>query len=164
MSAPPSPDARRYERVLAALQAASLSFLLTTFWCGIAARSSDYSFWTFPNLMAGAVIGSASLRPDFGFHTAVGLSLHYLTGIGFGVLYALAVPASLKPISAVLLGILAGSWWYYLLDGFVWRKLFPPLALYSRRPSIFFAFVLMGICIGLYSVLVRSSNEAPISA
>src|SRR5689334_17993903 len=66
----------RKERLLAALQAASLSSMLSMFWCGIASRSSAHSFWTFPNLMAGLFYGQFSLRPDFGFHTLAGLSIH----------------------------------------------------------------------------------------
>lgn len=138
--------------------------MLTAFWFGIASRSSGHSFWTVPNLMAGLFFGQNSLRPDFGFHTLAGLSFHLLLSTAFAILFALAVPPTLKPFTSLLLGILAATSWFYLIDGFFWRKAFPPVALYSRRPSIFFSFVLMGICIGLYSVFVRSPKEAQISA
>ncbi|MEO5952289.1 MAG: hypothetical protein ABIQ44_07480 [Chloroflexia bacterium] len=152
------------ERLFAALQAASLSAMLSIFWCGIASRSSAHSFWTFPNLMAGLFYGQFSLRPDFGFHTLAGLSTHLLLTTVFALLFATVAPPYLKPFTSLLLGILAATSWFYLLDGFFWRKAFPPVSLYSRRPSIFFSFVLMGICIGLYSVFVRSSKETQIAA
>lgn len=154
----------RPERMLASVQAACLSSILTIFWCGIASRSSAHSFWTFPNLLAGLFYGQNSLRPDFGFHTMTGLSIHLLLTTIFALLFAALVPPALKPLTSLLLGILAATSWFYLLDGFFWRRAFQPVTLYSRRPSIFFSFVLMGICIGLYSVFVRSSKETQISA
>lgn len=158
-----SPPAR-LERALAALQAATLSFLLTTFWCGFASATSGHAFWTFPNLTSGLMLGSASLRPDFGFHTLTGLSLQFLFTAAPAILYAILVSPQLRPLTALLLGILFCTWWFYLLDGFFWRKTFSPLSLYARRPSIFFSFILMGICVGLYSVFVRPSQEAQASA
>ncbi|MBZ2184833.1 MAG: hypothetical protein K7J46_08970 [Bryobacter sp.] len=159
-----APASPRIERTLAALQAATLSFLLTTFWFGISTSANSHSFWTLPNLMSGVFYGPASLRPDFGFHTLSGLALHVLLSCLFAVLYALAVPATLPPLSGLLIGILSASWWFYVLDAFFWRPLFPAMSVYSRRPSIFFSFVLMGICIGLYSVFVRSPKETKLSA
>jgi hypothetical protein len=154
----------RIERILAALQAAILSFLVTTFWFGISTSANSHSFWTLPNLMSGVFYGASSLRPDFGFHTLSGLALHVLLSCLFAILYAMAVPSTLPTLPSLLIGILAASWWFYLLDAFFWRPLFPAMSIYSRRPSIFFSFVLMGICIGLYSVFVRSPKETQFSA
>lgn len=150
------------ERALAAIQAATLSTMLTTFWCGIASSSNEHSFWTVPNLFSGLFYGNAGLRPDFGMHTMTGLSVHLLLTTLFAILFALAVPTTLRPLTTVLLGILASTTWFFLIDGFFWRRAFPPVSFYSRRPSIFFAFVLMGICVGLYSVFVRSPRETQI--
>jgi len=150
--------------MLGSVQAACLSAIFTIFWCGISSRSSGHSFWTYPNLLAGLFYGQNSLRPDFGFHTLTGLSIHLLLTTIFALLFASLAPPVLKPLSSMLLGILAATSWFYLLDGFFWRRAFQPVTLYSRRPSIFFSFVLMGICIGLYSVFVRSSKETQISA
>lgn len=155
--------ASHLERLLAAMQAASLASILAIFWCGIASSSSSHSFWTLPNLMAGLFYGNASLRPDFGFHTLTGLAIHLLLSTAFACLFATAIPPTLRPLTSLLFGVFGATTWFYVLDGFFWRKAFPPLALYSRRPSIFFSFVLMGICIGLYSVFVRSRREPQIS-
>lgn len=114
--------------------------------------------------MSGLVYGPHSLRPDFGYHTLVGLAIHLLASTLFAVLFALAIPPNLRLFTSLLLGILAATSWFYLVDGFFWRRAFPPVALYSRRPSIFFSFVLMGICVGLYSVFVRSSKETQLAA
>jgi hypothetical protein len=160
---PPDPIiVPRLERLFAAIQAASLASLLTIFWCGVASRSSGHSFWTLPNLLSGVFFGSGSLRPDFGFHTLSGLALHLLLSTVLAILFASVVSPMLKPLTSLLLGILSATFWFYFIDGFFWRKAFPLLSLYSRRPSIFFSFVLMGICIGLYSVFVRSPKEPQI--
>ncbi len=164
----PLPDAHqplttRIDRLVGAVQAASLASMLMIFWCGIASRSSSHSFWTLPNLMAGLFYGQNSLRPEFSFQTLSGLALHLLFSTTFALLFALAIPPTLRPLTSLILGILAATSWFYLLDGFFWRKTFPLVSLYSRRPSIFFSFVLLGICVGLYSVFVRSSKETQIS-
>ena len=156
--------ATRTDRLFAALQAASLASMLMIFWCGIASRSSSHSFWTLPNLMAGLFYGPNSLRPDFGFHTLSGLSIHLLLSTAFALVFAAVIPTNLRPFTSLVLGILAATTWFYLLDGFFWRNSFPLVSQYSRRPSIFFSFVLLGICVGLYSVFVRSSKETQISA
>lgn len=154
----------RTDRLFAALQAASLASILMMFWCGIASRSSSHSFWTLPNLMAGLFYGQNSLRPDFGFHTLSGLATHLLFSTAFALGFAALIPPTLRPLTSLFLGILAATSWFYLLDGFFWRNSFPLVSQYSRRPSIFFSFVLLGICVGLYSVFVRSSKETQISA
>lgn len=159
----PAQTSDRIDRALAGLQSASLSVFLTTFWFGIATSANAHSFWTLPNLMSGVFYGTSSLRPDFGYHTLAGLALHFLLSTLFGMFYASIVPPSLPMVSSLLVGVLATSWWFYLLDAFFWRPLFPAMSMYSRRPSIFFSFVLMGICVGLYSVFVRSPKERPVS-
>ncbi len=162
---PASPlQATRLDRLFAALQAGSLASLLMIFWCGIASRSSSHSFWTFPNLMAGIFYGQNSLQPDFGFYTLSGLSVHLLLSAIFALIFAAVIPPTLRPLTSLVLGILSATTWFYLLDGFFWRNSFPLVSQYSRRPSIFFSFVLLGICVGLYSVFVRSSKETQISA
>lgn len=158
---PTSPS--RLERTLAAAQAASVAAICMILWDGLSSLAGSHSFWTVPNLMAGAVYGPASLRPDFGFYTLVGFAIHILTCTLFAILFAALVPPSLRLLTSVLLGILAATSWFYLWDGFFWRKTFAPFALYSKRPSIFFSFVLLGICVGLYSVFVRSEREREIS-
>ena len=158
------PQTTRTDRLFAALQAASLASMLMIFWCGIASRSSSHSFWTLPNLMAGLFYGQNSLRPDFGFHTLSGLAIHLLCSTVFAIVFAEVIPPTLRPLTSLVLGIFAATSWFYLLDGFFWRNSFPLVSQYSRRPSIFFSFVLLGICVGLYSVFVRSSKETQISA
>ena len=151
------------DRILAATQAASGAALLTLCWDGFASRASSHSFWTVPNLMAGAFYGSASLRPDFGFYTLAGIALQILFCTAYAILFAALVPPSMKILTAVLLGILSATSWFYLLDGFFWRRAFSPFALYSKRPAIFFSFVLLGICVGLYSIFVRSDRDRQVS-
>ncbi len=148
----------RLDRTLAAAQSACVAAISMLLWDGLSSRVSSHSFWTVPNLMAGVFYGPASLRPDFGFFTLSGIALHVLICTLFAIIFAALVPPSLRLLTAVLLGILAATSWFYLWDGFFWRKSFSPFALYSKRPSIFFSFVLLGICVGLYSVFVRSER------
>ena len=157
------PQPTRIDRLFAAVQAASLASMLMIFWCGIASRSSSHSFWTLPNLMAGLFYGPNSLQPNFGFYTLSGLSVHLLLSTTFALAFAVVVPPTLRPLTSLMLGILSATSWFYLVDGFFWRNSFPLVSQYSRRPSIFFSFVLLGICVGLYSVFVRSSKETQIS-
>jgi hypothetical protein len=71
------------------------------------------------------------------------------------MLAAQIVPAGGRLLRALSAGILLSTAWFYLCDAFFWRLYFPPFALYSKRPSVFFGHVLIGVCVGLYSVFVR---------
>lgn len=156
----PLPKSTSYfERSLAATQAAAVAAPLMLLWDGIASSTSSHSFWTVPNLMAGLFYGPASLRPDFGIYTLAGIAIQVLSCTCFAILFAAIIPPSSRLLSAVLLGILAATSWFYLLDGFFWRRAYFPFTIYSKRPSIFFSFVLLGICVGLYSIFVRSEQE-----
>ncbi len=157
----PLPNSTSYfERSLAATQAAAVAAPLMLLWDGIASSTSRHSFWTVPNLMAGLFYGPASLRPDFGIYTLAGIAIQVLSCTCFAILFAAIIPPSSRLLSAALLGILAATSWFYLLDGFFWRRAYFPFSIYSKRPSIFFSFVLLGICVGLYSIFVRSEQES----
>jgi len=155
----PLPPISRIERFYAGLQAATVASLITLPWFAIAAFWGGRSPWTIPNLISGLFFGMPALRREFGLQTLVGGAFHVLLCLIFGTLFSQIVPPNLRRRTSLLLGVLASTTWFYLLDGFFWRRAFPPFALFSKRPSIFLSFVLLGICVGLYSVFVRSCFE-----
>jgi hypothetical protein len=148
----------RLDRALGGLQAGVAGAAISMVLMCLASRLDGKSFWTIPNLMSGLFYGYGAIRPEFGMHTVAGLAVHWLNCSLLGIVYAQVVP--LRRWMA-LWGPLCGSLWYYLWDGFFWRKAFPPFALYSKRPSIFAAYVLVGLCVGLYSIFARSNGLAP---
>jgi hypothetical protein len=162
MSEPPTPalsPPNRIDRTLASLQAGVLAALASFLLMGMLSRLEGRSFWTIPNLMSGLFHGYPAIQPDFSRFTVNGLALHCLGCVLLAFLYSQAIAPTRLLRSAMIWGPLSGSLWFYLWDGFFWRKAFPPFATYSKRPSVFLAFVLAGFCVGLYSIFVRSSAE-----
>jgi hypothetical protein len=127
-------------------------------WMGLISNLEGRSFWTFPNVMAGLFYGAASFRPDFHARTWSGLALHLLLTVAVGVLASQTIPVRARLGASLGLGVLLATGWFYLLEGFFWRFAFAPFALYSKRPAIFFGYVLIGLCVGLYSMFVRSER------
>lgn len=148
----------RSERLLAGLQAGIVSYFALVLWLGSISRLEGRSFWTIPNIAAGLFYGLASFRPEFHIYTWSGLALLLLICVAFGMLGGQVIPPDGRLLRSLSAGILLSSAWFYLWEAFFWRNLFPPFAVYSRRPSIFFGHVLIGVCVGLYSIFVRSDR------
>jgi hypothetical protein len=148
----------RGERLLAGVQAGVAAFFVVVSWLGLVSRLDGRSFWTIPNLMAGLFYGVASLRPEFAAFTLSGLALELLLCVGVAIIASQMIPPRFTILSSLAIGVLLAAMWFYLWDGFFWRFAFPPFAVYSKRPSIFFGHVLIGLCIGLYSIFVRSNR------
>jgi hypothetical protein len=145
----------RFERLLGGVQTGVAAFCLSLLWLGFISRLEGRSFWTIPNLMAGAFHGVRSVRPEFHPDTWPGLALHLLLCVGLAALAAQIIRPDGRLLRSLAAGILLSTAWFYLWDGFFWRYAFPPFAIYSKRPAIFFGHVLIGLCVGLYSIFVR---------
>lgn len=148
----------RSERFLAGVQAGIVAYLALFLWLGSVSRLEGKSFWTIPNIAAGLFYGLASFRPEFHSYTWSGIALLLLICVLFGVLSAQIIPPDGRLLRSLSAGVLLSSAWFYLWEAFFWRIFFPPFAIYSRRPSIFFGHVLIGVCVGLYSIFVRPAR------
>jgi hypothetical protein len=150
--------AGRAERALAGLQAGTCASLVSLAWWMLAGLPNNQSIWTLPNLMGGIFYGQRSLRASLGPYTWAGLSIHMLLCVALALLISQLLVPTLRLRTAILTATLSASLWFYLWDGFFWRLAFPPYALYSKQAPIFFGFLLQGLCVGLYSLFVRSSR------
>lgn len=157
------PSASRSERALAGLQAGTCASLVSLGWWMLAGLPNNQSIWTLPNLMGGIFYGQRSLRASVGPFTFAGLSIHLLLCVALALLISQLLAPTLRLRTAILTATLSASLWFYLWDGFFWRLAFPPYALYSKQATIFFGFLLQGLCVGLYSLFVRSHRAANIS-
>lgn len=158
-----SPDAAtgeaipdRWDRLFASVEAGVVAAGISYGWAAAATLLDGRSVWTTANLMGSLFHGLRNYSPAFGMNTLSGLALHLLLvmllAVGMGQLISPRLPLA----TAAWIGVLGGSSWYYLLDGFFWYRLFPSFAAYAKRPSMFTAWVLAGICVGLYSIFVRT--------
>jgi hypothetical protein len=145
----------RSERLLAGLQSGIVAYFALFLWLGSVSRLEGRSFWTIPNIAAGLFYGLASFRPDFTTYTWSGIALLLLICVLFGMVGAQIIPPDGRLFRSLAVGVLLSSAWFYLWEAFFWRIFFPPFAIYSRRPAIFFGHVLIGVCVGLYSMFVR---------
>ncbi len=148
----------RLDRLLAGVQSGVAGFAVSLVWIGIVSRWEGRSFWTLPNLMAGLFEGLGGFRPYFNAYTWTGLALHLLLTVAFATLTSQVISPRRRIGPSLGMGILLSTGWFYLVDGFFWRLVFPPFSVYSKRPSIFFGYVLIGMCVGLYSIFVRSDR------
>ncbi len=154
----PTPSATRFERLLAGIQAGVAAFFVSILWLGLFSRLEGRSFWTVPNIMGGLFHGLLSVRPDFGVPTLGGLAVQTLLCVGIAAIASQLIGPNAPLLRSLAMGLLLGTAWFYLWDGFFWRQAFPAFAVYSKRPPIFFSHVLIGLCIGLYSIFVRPSR------
>lgn len=148
----------RFERLLAGLQAGIVSYIALFLWLGSISRLEGKSFWTIPNIAAGLFYGLASFRPEFHTYTWSGIAVLLLICVLFGILATQVIPPDGRLLRSLSAGVLLSSAWFYIWEAFFWRNLFPPFAIYSRRPSIFFGHILIGVCVGLYSIFVRPAR------
>lgn len=156
-------DISRAERAWAGVQAGVLASLLSLVWWMLAGLPNHQSIWTLPNLMGGAFYGQRSLRAGVGLYTSAGLSLHLLLCVALAVVASQLLPPKTRLGLSVLGAMLGASLWFYLWDGFFWRTVFPPYALYCKQGAIFAGFLIEGLCVGLYSLFVRSSRATNIA-
>ncbi|GAB4357091.1 MAG: hypothetical protein OHK0021_01400 [Bryobacter sp.] len=145
----------RKERLLAGLQAGTLAFLTSLLWLLLVSGLEGRSIWTYPNLLACVFSGVDSFRPQFSEQTPAGLSIHFLSCSLTGVFASQVIGLRTRAAASLGIGILLATAGYYLVDFLIWRNWLPVFAVYSRRLPIFFSHVLVGLCVGLYSIFVR---------
>ena len=153
----------RLDRFFASLQAGTIAAVASYLWMGVAAVLEGRSFWTVANLASCLFYGLKSFRGAFGWNTLAGLSVHFLLVFLLAAALGQLLSPRLPKSTSVLLGILGGTSWYYLTDGFFWHRILPAYAAYGKRPAIFGAWVLAGICVGLYSIFVQPDKETAAS-
>lgn len=151
-------DVGRTERAWAGIQAGVLAAIMSLGWWMLAGLPNNQSIWTLPNLMGGAFYGQRSLRAGAGLYTSAGLSLHLLLCVSLALLASQLLSPKTRLSFSVLGTVLGASLWFYLWDGFFWRTVFPPYALYCKQGVIFAGFLIEGLCVGLYSLFVRSTR------
>lgn len=145
----------RKERLFAGLQAGTVAFLVSFLWIALASRLEGRSVWTYPNLLACLLPGIQNFRSEFSSHTLVGLSLQFLSCSFTGLIASQIIGVQNRALASLGLGILLATAGYYIADALIWRIWLPSFAFYSHRLPIFFSHVLVGLCVGLYSVFVR---------
>jgi hypothetical protein len=144
-------------RLLPGLQAGMAGALVMLAWLALAMLWSKHSIWWFPNLMATTFGGEAALRLGFGKYTAAGLALHLIQFSFLGAIFALVMPAQMRRGRAVLIGVIVGVAWFYLMYGLVWKHLNPIIPLYSPDRQILVGHVFFGMMLGRVSRYDRAA-------
>lgn len=130
-------DRPLFSRFVAGLQAGMAGALVMLAWLAITMLWYRNSIWWFPNLMATTFGGDPALHPGFGKYSPAGIALHLVQFSVLGGLFAITVPQSFPYLRLLLLGVLAGLGYYFVMYDFAWKHLNSLIPLYAvDRPTL----------------------------
>src|SRR6266550_3414494 len=102
---------------MAGVEAGILGGLFMMLWLAILSLLQGRSVWSVPNLLASTFYGEDALRRGFRWTTLSGVALHVIMSAAVGLLFGLAVRGVVSRSRVMLLGLAAGSVWYFLSLG-----------------------------------------------
>lgn len=142
----PEARSRVLLRSLAGLQVGVLGGTLMLAWFAIHSLVLGQPWYAMPNLLGSTFFGELAFQSGAGRVTAAGMALHLCASGCIGVTFGLVAPAksALSPLRALLLGLLAGLLWYYLLYDWFWRLVNPWVPLYSSHRTMLIAHLIYG--------------------
>lgn len=145
-----TPVKSRLDTPLAGLQAGMLGACWMLLWLGVSAEWQRRSFWTAENLMASAFYGERSIFSGFAGRTLSGAALYLLLYSALGAVFAWAAGRRLRPLRVFLLGITFALCWYYLSFRFLWKSVFPLIALLHSATPTALGHLIYGGALGRY--------------
>jgi hypothetical protein len=104
-------------------------------------------WWETPNLLGSTFYGSRAFRSGVSMATLSGTAFHLVITGTLGTLFGLACGALARQ-RLVLLGIVAGVFWYYFADAVLWRQINPLVPLYTFAPGAIVSHGVFGACLG----------------
>jgi len=104
-------------------------------------------WWAPANLLGTTFYGRRAFRAP-GMATLSGAAFHLVITGTVGALFGLACGSVRERRRLVLLGALAGVFWYYLADAIFWRWVNILVPAYAPQPSTLIAHAVYGACLG----------------
>jgi hypothetical protein len=145
---PPRPGRFPLARILSGIEAGVIGGLAMLALHAAASLLRRHVWWEMPNLLGSTFYGARAFRSGPGVVTLAGSALNLvITGV-LGAIFG-AVCGNVSPRRRlVLLGLLAGVFWYYLGDAVFWRRINSLVPLYSPQPATILSHALFGVCLG----------------
>jgi hypothetical protein len=143
-------------RLLGGLQAGILAGLLMMSWLMFESYRRDQPVWSNPNLVSTALLGRAGVKGSFGIATVAGFSLTIVMAGLHGMLFALLLPVTARPIWAANAGLLFAFLSYGVFFGWALEYLAPLMDARASRPTWMGGHFLFGVLLGLYPDFARA--------
>jgi hypothetical protein len=105
-------------------------------------------WWAPANLLGTTFYGRRAFHTAPGMATLSGAAFHIVITGTVGALFGLACGGVRERRRLVLLGALAGVFWYYLADAIFWRWVNILVPAYAPQPSTLIAHAVFGACLG----------------
>jgi len=105
-------------------------------------------WWAPANLLGTTFYGRRAFHTGPGMATLAGIAFHIVITGTVGALFGLACGGVRERRRLVLLGALAGVFWYYLADAMFWRWVNILVPAYAPQPATLIAHAVFGACLG----------------
>jgi hypothetical protein len=133
---------------LAGLHAGVLGGLVLVTWLAAASAMQSRPWWSVFNVFATAFLSESALQRGFGYASLTGVAVHIVISGTAGALFGLMVRDTSHSLRTRILALLMGPALFFLLHGYVWRRVSPLVTLYTSERTMFFGYVIYGIVLG----------------
>jgi hypothetical protein len=144
----PSRAAEALKRALSGLEAGVIGGLAMLALLTAAAMWRGDVWWAPANLLGTTFYGRRAFHTAPGMATLSGAAFHIMLTGTVGALFGLACGSVRERRRLVLLGTVAGVFWYYLADAIFWRWVNMLVPAYAPQPSTLIAHAVYGACLG----------------
>jgi hypothetical protein len=155
-----SPARAALLRLLAGVQVGVTGGLVMLAWFALNSMLQAQRWYAVPNLLGSTFYGDLAFRSGFGKVSVVGGALHLCASGAIGALFGLFAPQGQSGFRVLLIGVVTGLAWYYLLFGAFWKVVNPMVPLYSSSRSMLVAHVLYGLWLGRWPGVLRSLEQS----
>jgi hypothetical protein len=118
-------------------------------------------WWAPANLLGSTFYGRRAFRAGPGLATISGTAFHIVITGTVGALFGLACGGVQERRRLVMLGTLAGVFWYYLADALFWSNVNVLVPAYAPQPATLLAHALFGACLGYMGQTLSRTNQGP---
>lgn len=154
------PARRVLVRLLAGVEVGVVGGLAMLAWFALNSMLQAQRWYAVPNLLGSTFYGELAFRSGFGRVSLAGGALHLCAAGAIGALFGLFAPQGQSAFRVLLIGIVTGLAWYYLLFGAFWKAVNPMVPLYSSYRSMLVAHFLYGLWLGRWPHVFRSIERS----
>jgi len=141
-------QARYFKSSLAGFHAGVLGGVVLVIWLAVASAVQSRPWWSVFNVFATAFLGETALQRGFGYASLTGVAVHIVISGAAGALFGLMVRDTSHSLRTRILALLVGPALFFLLHGYVWRRVSPLVTLYTSERTMFLGYVIYGIVLG----------------
>lgn len=146
---------RNVRLALAGSEAGMAGAILLIAWLAVASLFYRHTIWWVPNLFSSTFFGNDSLLEHFSRYTWTGLAFMMAQYTALGAVFAVVFRQDADRFRAMVLGLVTGIGWYYLMFHGVWKSFSPLMLVYSPDRPLLAGHVLYGLWLGRAPLYAR---------